>query len=329
MNFEESFAGKRVLITGGVGFIGSNLAHRLHTLGAQIVIVDSLIPQYGGNLHNLVGLDGRVKINISDIRDRHGIEYLVQGHDFIFNLAGQVSHLDSVEDPVTDLEINTRAQVTLLEACRRHSPEVKIVFASTRQIYGRPEYLPVDEKHPVAPVDPNGINKMAGEYYHLLYSRIYGLKACSLRLTNCYGPRMRVVDARQTFIGWWFRQLIEGQEICVFGDGEQLRDLNYIDDVVDAFLLAAASPVSHGEVYNLGADPISLKCLATLMVELNGSGSFRLVPFPPERKAIDIGNFRADYRKISTRLGWKPQVPLREGLLHTLQFFRSHSEHYW
>ena len=326
---KASFSTKKVLVTGGMGFIGSNLVHRLAELGARVVVVDSLIPEYGGNPFNLDGLDGKVHINVADIRDPHCISYLVREQDYIFNLAGQVSHLDSMKDPLTDLEINCRAQVSLLEACRRLRRPPKLVFASTRQIYGRPKYLPVDEKHPVMPVDPNGINKMAGEYYHLLYSELHGVHACSLRLTNCYGPRMRVCDARQTFIGWWFRQIVQGEEIRVYGDGEQQRDLNYIDDVVEAFLLAAACPNSAGEVFNLGAQPISLKALAALLVELNGKGSFSLVPFPEDRKAIDIGTYRGDYSKIQRVLGWEPRTPLREGLLSTIDYYRQHSEKYW
>ncbi len=329
IELEMAYEGKRALITGGMGFIGSNLAHRLAGMGTRVVVVDSMIPEYGGNLFNLSGLEGVVRTNISDIRDPHSMSHLVQGQDYIFNLAGQVSHLDSVEDPVSDLEINCRAQITLLEACRRVNPNAVVVYASTRQVYGRPQYLPVDEQHPVNPVDPNGINKMAGEYYHLLYSKLYTIRGCSLRLTNTYGPRMRVRDARQTFIGWWFRQILEGDDICVYGDGEQLRDLNFVDDVVDAFLLAGASPEARGQVFNLGAEPISLKCLAQMFVELHGGGSFRLVPFPEDRKPIDIGNYRGDYRRIQNLLGWQPRTPLREGLSRSLDYFRRYAEHYW
>ncbi len=326
---DQEFAGKKVMITGGVGFIGSNLAHRLAVAGAQVLLVDSLIPNYGGNLFNIRGIEEAVRVNIADIRDMHGVSHLVQGQEYIFNLAGQVSHLDSVEDPLTDLEINCRAQISLLEACRRRNPEVKLVFASTRQVYGRPKYLPVDEKHPSNPLDPNGINKLAGEHYHLLYSELYGIRACSLRLTNTYGPRMRVCDARQTFIGWWFRQIVEGQEIQVFGDGTQLRDFNYVDDVVNALLSAAANPNSVGKIYNLGEEPVSLRALAELMIELNGGGSYQLVPFPAERKAIDIGDYYADFRKITSELGWKPKTPLREGLRRTIKYFSSYAHHYW
>jgi UDP-glucose 4-epimerase len=326
---DQEFAGKRVMITGGLGFIGSNLAHRLAGAGAKVLLVDSLIPSYGGNQFNIYGLEDLVRVNIADIRDTHGVSYLVHGQDYIFNLAGQVSHLDSVEDPITDLEINCRAHISLLEACRRRNPEVKLVFASTRQIYGRPMHLPVDENHPLKPVDPNGVNKLAGEQYHLLYSELYGLRACSLRLTNTYGPRMRVCDARQTFIGLWFRQIVEHQQISVFGDGTQLRDFNYVDDVVDAFLLAAASPNSVGKIYNLGGEPVSLRALAELMIELNDSGSYQLVPFPAQRKAIDIGDYYGDFRKISSELGWRPKTTLRDGLRVTMEYFGSYAHHYW
>lgn len=329
-NLQDAFLGKRVLITGGLGFIGSNLARRLVELGADVLLVDSLIPDYGGNLFNVAGIEDRVRVNIADVRDKYGMEYLVRGHDFLFNLAGQVSHLDSMQDPYTDLEINCRSQLSILEACRKHNPEVKIVYAGTRQIYGKPHYLPVDEAHPLEPTDINGVDKMAGEWYHLVYHRVYDLRVTSLRLTNVYGPRMRVKDARQTFIGWWIRQVVEGQELQVFGDGKQIRDFNYVDDVVEALLLAAVDPAADGQVYNLGGDePISLLDLARLMIEINGSGSYRLVPFPPDRKRIDIGDYCGDYSRIRTHLGWRPRVSLRTGLERTLAFYHQHREHYW
>jgi UDP-glucose 4-epimerase len=324
------FRNKKVLITGGLGFIGSNLAQRLLDLGAQVLLVDSLIPEYGGNLFNIEDIRSRLRVNIADVRDEHGMRYLVREEHFLFNLAGQTSHLDSMESPQTDLEINCRSQLSILEACRRDNPAIRIVFASTRQIYGAPDYLPVDEKHPLRPVDVNGINKMAGEWYHVLYNNVYGLRTCALRLTNSYGPRMRVKDARQTFLGIWIRQLIEGQPIEVFGDGRQMRDFNYVDDVVEAMLTCAASSQADGQVFNLGADPpVSLKDLAALLVELNGSGEYRFVPFPPDRKGIDIGDYYADYRLIRSRLGWTPKVSLRQGLEKTLAFYRKHHQHYW
>jgi UDP-glucose 4-epimerase len=325
-----SFAGKNVLITGGLGFIGSNLARRLVGQGAQVTLLDSLVPEYGGNLFNIAGLESQVRVNIADVRDEYSLRFLVQGQDYLFNLAGQTSHLDSMRDPYTDLDINCRSQLSILEACRHHNPAIKVVFASTRQLYGKPLYLPVDERHPLRPVDVNGINKMAGEWYHTVYNNVYGVRSCSLRLTNTYGPHMRVKDARQTFLGIWIRRLIEGQPLQVYGDGKQIRDFNFVDDVVDALLLAAESDHSNGQSFNLGSpDPISLADLAKLMVEIAGAGSFEFVPFPPDVKQIDIGDYFADYGRILTTLGWQPTTSLRDGLTQTLQYYRNHAPHYW
>jgi len=304
--------------------------HRLVELDAQVTLVDSLIPIYGGNQRNIAGIEHRVRVNIADVRDEYSMNYLVQGQDYLFNLAGQTSHLDSMTDPYTDLEINCRAQLSILEACRKHNPNLKLVYASTRQIYGKPDYLPVDERHLLHPVDVNGVNKMAGEWYHILYNNVYGIRACALRLTNTYGPRMRVKDARQTFLGIWIKRLIDEEPIQVFGDGSQIRDFNYVDDVVEALLLAGASSAADGGIFNLGSDEtINLRDLAALLIDINGGGSFEIVPFPPDRKAIDIGDYYADYRLIQGRLGWRPKVPLREGLRRTLEFYRREREYYW
>lgn len=326
----QHFEGKRVLVTGGLGFIGSTLARELVEGGARVVLVDSLIPEYGGNLANIEDIRDRVTVNISDVRDEHSFRYLIQGQDYLFNLAGQTSHLDSMRDPYADLEINCRSQLSILEACRSHNASVKVVFASTRQIYGRPQYLPVDENHPIVPVDVNGINKTAGEWYHLLYGEVYDLRVSVLRLTNTYGPRMRVKDARQTFLGYWLRAVVSGEELTVFGDGEQRRDLNFVDDAVRAFLLAATNDQANGKTYNLGdRRPVSLLELAETLVALNGSGSFRLVPFPVDRKAIDIGDYYADFTKIEDDLGWEPVVSLEDGLGRSLAFYREHAADYW
>jgi UDP-glucose 4-epimerase len=324
----STFRGSRVIITGGLGFIGSNLARKLIDLGADVLLVDSLIPEYGGNLFNIADIRDRVQVNISDVRDEHSMRYLIQGIDYLFNLAGQTSHLDSMQDPYVDLEINCRSQLSILETCRKYNPKVKIVFASTRQIYGKPNYLPVDEKHILRPVDVNGINKMAGEWYHILYNNVHGIRACALRLTNTIGPRMRVKDARQTFVGIWLCRVVQGQPIEVW-DGHQLRDFTYVDDAVNAFLLAALSDGANGQIFNLGGDQvISLKDLAALLVEVNGGGEFVIRSFPADRKRIDIGDFYADYTLIRSVLDWQPKVSLREGLARSLAYYREHLDRY-
>ena len=326
---ENFFNGKRVLVTGGLGFIGSNLAHQLVALGARVTLVDSLVPDYGGNPFNIRGLEDRLHINIADVRDEHSMSYLVKGQDVIFNLAGQVSHIDSMADPYTDLDINARAQLSLMEACRKHNRDAKVVYTSTRQIYGKPAYLPVDENHPIRPTDVNGINKLCGEMYHILYNNVYGIRTVALRLTNTYGPRQLLKHARQGFIGWFIRLIVEGKEIQLFGDGSQIRDFNYVNDSIEAMLLAAVSDDVNGEIFNLGGDePISLKDLVELMIEINGGGSYRLVPFPPEKKSIDIGDFYGNYTKIKEQLGWQPKIKLREGLQKTLAYYKENFEWY-
>jgi UDP-glucose 4-epimerase len=327
-DFFEAFKGRNVLITGGLGFIGSNLAHRLIQLGANVVLVDSLIPEYGGNLFNIDSIKDRVQVNISDVRDEYSMQHLVQHQDFLFNLAGQTSHLDSMEEPYADLDINCRAQLSILEACRKRNRKIKIVFAGTRQTYGKPDYLPVDENHLLRPVDVNGINKMAGEWYHLVYNNVHKIRACSLRLTNTYGPRMRVKDARQTFLGVWIRYLVEQKPFEVWG-GQQLRDFTFVEDAVEAFLLAAVSEESDGKIFNLGGDcVISLKDLADSLIDINGNGHYKVCAFPENRKSIDVGDYYADFRSIQSTLGWEPRTELKSGLQKTLEFYRQNLPQY-
>ena len=324
----EVFTQKRVLITGGLGFIGSNLARRLVDLGAEVTLVDSLIPEYGGNWFNIADIEDRVEVNISDVRDEHSMKYLVQNQDYLFNLAGQTSHLDSMHDPFEDLDINAKSQLFILEACRHHNADIKIIFASTRQIYGNPKYLPVDETHPLSPVDVNGVNKLAGEWYHLLYNTVYDIRTAVLRLTNTIGPRMRVRDARQTFLGVWIRLLVEGKPFEVW-EGNQLRDFTYVDDAVDAFLMAAASDDANGKIFNLGGDRVvSLKELADLLVEIHGGGAYEVREFPKDRKRIDIGDYYADCSLVRSTLGWEPKVVLPESLQRTLEYYQEHLDKY-
>jgi UDP-glucose 4-epimerase len=322
------FRGRNILITGGLGFIGSTLARRLVEAGAKVTVVDSRVPEHGGNLFNVCGLESSLRLEIADVRDERAVARLAEEQDIVFNLAGQTSHLDSMQDPFTDLDINCRAQLIVLETLRKINPAAKVIFASTRQVYGRPSQLPVNERHLLAPVDVNGVHKMAGEWYHILYHRVYGMPTCALRLTNTYGPRMRVKDARQTFVGIWIRSLLEGKEFEVWG-GEQLRDLCYVDDAVDAMLLCAGDNRADGRIYNLGgAEVVSLRQLADLLVAAHGSGTYRLCPYPADRKAIDIGDYYADFGLIRGELGWEPRVPLVEGIARTLAFYREHLDRY-
>ena len=328
MDYKSMYKGKNVIITGGLGFIGSNLARKLVDLGAEVILIDSLNHEYGGNLYNINGIEDRIKVNISDVRDRHSIKYLVKGQDYLFNLAGQTSHLDSMQDPFTDLDINARSQLSILESCRHNNPDIKIIFASTRQIYGKPDYLPVDETHPLRPVDVNGINKMAGEWYHVLYNNVYGICTCSLRLTNTIGPRMRIKDARQTFLGIWIKLLLEEKPIEVWG-GQQLRDFTYVDDCIQAMLMAAVSEKVNGQIYNLGGNlVICLEDLAKMLIKIHGSGEYVVRQFPEERSKIDIGDYYSDCSLIYKTLGWKPETPLEDALVKTLDFYKTTYKHY-
>jgi UDP-glucose 4-epimerase len=329
-DYLDFYRGRKVMVTGGLGFIGSNLAHRLVALGADVLLVDVLAPEYGGNMHNIAGIERCVRVNVADVRTEWTMRHLVQGQEVLFNLAGQVSHLDSMTDPRTDLEINCRAQLTLLEACRRENPGVRVVYASTRQIYGRPKYLPLDEAHLVTPTDVNGINKAAGEQYHLLYNDVHSVRASALRLTNTYGPRMLMSHGRQGFLPWFVRLAMEGREITLYGDGAQLRDFTYADDAVDAFLRTGADDAANGQAFNLGGlRPYSLREVAELIVSIAGSGTVSVVPWPPEKKVIDVGSVYSSYGKIEEALGWRPTVPLEEGLRRMIEYYREHRGYYW
>ena len=324
----EGFGDTRAVIIGGLGLIGSAIARRLVTLNAEVLLVDSMIPEYGGNLANIADIRERLTVNIADIRGGYALRHLLKGRDFLFNLAAQTSHLDSMSAPEEDLAINCTAQLQLLEVCRAVNPRIAIVHAGTRQIYGRPEYLPVDERHPLRPVDVNGVNKMAGEAYHLLFRDVYGIKTRSLRLTNVYGPGMRIKDARQTFLGIWLRRVIEGEPFEVWG-GEQRRDLLYVDDAAEAFLYAAITPEAEGLALNVGGDePYSLAALAEAIIEANGGGKYEIREFPPERKRIDIGDFLTDDSRFRGLSGWSPRIGLADGLRRSLEYYRSHLANY-
>ena len=328
MDVNLKYFQKNVLITGGAGFIGSNLARTLLDLGSTVTVYDSFEADSGANHVNLEGIEDRIQLIQADIRDEAAMKAAVHEQDFLFNLAGQMSHIGSMQDPFKDLYVNTVGQLNLLEVCRQYNPKIRIVFAGTRQVYGRPKYLPVDENHLLTPLDNNGVSKRAGEMYHIVYHHVHGMATCVLRMTNTYGERMRIKDDMLTFIGWWIQRILTGNEIQIFGNGKQIRDFNHVSDVIQAMLLCAVSPVAEGKIYNLGGEPISLIDLAQLLVEVNGSGSFVTVPFPEKRKRIDIGGYYGDYSLIKNEIGWQPQVSLQDGLKRMLAFYQENKVHY-
>lgn len=324
----SAYRGKRVTITGGIGLIGSALARRLVELDADVLLVDSMVPEAGGNYANIADIRDQVRVDNADIRDREALHHLLAAQDFLFDLAAQTSHMDSMSAPENDLAINCAAQLQLLETCRAVAPAITIVHAGTRQIYGRPRYLPADEAHPLRPADVNGVNKMAGEAYHLLFHDVYGLDTRSLRLTNVYGPGMRIKDARQNFLGIWLRRALEGEAFEVWG-GEQRRELLYVDDAAEAFLTAALSRDTAGRALNVGGEmPYTLLALAEALIRANGGGKFERREFPAERKKIDIGDFVTDDGRFRELTGWAPRVTLDEGLGRSLAYYRSHLASY-
>ena len=318
------------MITGGLGFLGSNLAHTLVDLGAEVLLVDPMLPLYGGNHFNIAGIRDKVRVNIADIRDAGAMNELVKGQEVIYHIGNQTSHVDSMTDPLLDVDINCRGNIIFLEACRQFAPEAKIVYAGTRGQYGRLQYVPVDEKHPSNPTDVYGINKHAGEQYMFTYGRIYGMRTTSLRINNSYGARGQMKHGKYGILNWFIRLAMDEQPIQVYGAGEQLRDYNYVDDVTDAFLRVAATDQTNGEAYNLGSNEhIKFIDLVRKIVEAAGSGSVEQIPWPEDRAAIEIGDYAADTTKIRTTLGWKPGVMLDEGLRRTVAFYREYKAHYW
>jgi UDP-glucose 4-epimerase len=324
--------GRRVLVTGGAGFLGSNLIHALAALGARVTSIDAALADGGANPANLAGLgQGLVAID-ADLRtmDDAALEASLGEVDAVFHLAAQTGHMASMEAPLDDLAINATSTLRLLEALRRAAPRARLMLASTRQVYGRPRALPVDETHPVDPPDCNAVSKLAAEGYAMVHARVHGIPATVLRLTNCYGPRMRIRDARQTFLGTWIRAALRGETFEVWG-GEQLRDLTYADDAVAAMLAVAAAPTAAvaGRVFNVGGcAPVSLRDLAAMVVASAGTGSYRTVPFPPDRKPIDIGSYGADDRALRVAAAWSPRVDLAAGLAATLDYYRHRLDAY-
>ncbi|CAN5257202.1 NAD-dependent epimerase/dehydratase family protein [soil metagenome] len=325
---ESQLKGARALVTGGLGFIGSRLALRLASLGAHVTVVDSMVPDTGANDYHAQLLQGRAVVRMADVRDEDAVSAALTGQDFLFNLAALVSHMDSMREPFDDLDVNARAQLTILDSIRQVNPGIRVLHASTRQVYGRARSLPVNEDHPLRPPDVNGINKLAGEGFFQLYHDVYGVRGTVLRLTNTYGPGMRIRDGRQTFLGIWLSSVLEGTRFAVWG-GSQVRDLLFVEDVVDAFIAAACTDSCVGQAYNVGrADGISLRDLAELLTHVHGGGTYDVVPYPDDRRPIEIGDFVTDARKFAAATGWRARVELQDGLRRTLAYYDEQRANY-
>jgi Nucleoside-diphosphate-sugar epimerases len=323
----DFYRGRSVLVTGGLGFIGSTLARRLSVLGADVHVVDGVIHDTGWNRFNLA--DSDVRVHAADVRDAYALKPLVRGRSVIFHCAGQVSHLDSMCAPFADLDANCGTTLQLLESCKQHNPEATIVLAGTRQVYGRPQCLPVNETHRVNPTDINGVHKAAAEFYALVYHHAFGLPTTVLRLTNVYGPRQLIRHPRQGVLGWLIGQAVQGHPLQLFGDGGQVRDMVYVDDAVDAFLRAGAEAACVGGVFNVGSDrAVTLKSFAHALIEVVGHGQVEYVEWPADRQAIDVGSVVLDSSKFRYTTGWTQIVSLDDGLRETVAYYRRHFSHY-
>ena len=326
----EVFKAKRVLVTGGLGFIGSNLTIRLVELGARVTIVDNMMPRLGGNLSNVKQIADHIHINFSDVRDSHSMDYLVKDQEFIFHLAGQVNHVDSIRNPIQDLDINCRGTLVLLESCRQYNRDVKIIFAGTRGEYGSSVKLPVAEDHPTNPKGIYAVTNLTAEKMILVYDNVHKIPGACLRITNTYGPRHQMAHDEYGVLNWFIRKAIDGEIVPVFGDGRILRDFLYVDDLVDCFLQVAACDRAYGEVFNVGSGiPISFIELAKKIVQIAGKGKVAFTEFTQERKEVEPGDYYTDISKIKQIVGWEPKTDLEQGLRRTIEFYRKYKKEYW
>jgi UDP-glucose 4-epimerase len=326
----QAFKDAQILITGGMGFVGSNLAIALVRLGAKVTIVDAMIPGYGGNLFNIEPIREQVVVNFCDIRDTHVMDYMVSGKDFVFHLAGQVDHILSLTDPYPDIDMNIKGTAVIMEACKRNNPDVRLIYTGTRGQYGLATSLPVDEEAPTRPRGIYEISNLAAEKIILVYHDVHGIRSILLRLTNIYGPRAQMRHSRYGVVNWFVRQALDNQTIQVFGDGQIKRDFLYVDDCVEAMLSCALSERAYGEVLNVGIDtPTNFVELAQTVVKVCGSGNWEFAPFSPEREAQEPGDFFSDISKIRRLVGWEPHTGLADGLTQTVNFYRQHARHYW
>ena len=327
---EKAFEGKRVLVTGGLGFIGSNLTARLVGLGGKVTVMDNMMPRLGGNLFNVKEIADRIHINFSDVRDSHSMDYLVKDQAYIFHLAGQVNHVDSIRNPIQDLDINCRGTLVLLESCRKVNPEVKIIFAGTRGEYGSSVTLPVAEDHPTNPKGIYAVTYLSAEKMILVYQDVHKIQGACLRITNTYGPRHQMAHDEYGVLNWFIRKAIDDEPIPVFGDGRILRDFLFVDDLVNCFLKAATCKKAYGEVFNVGTGvPVNFVELAEKIVQIAGTGKVAFTEFTQERKEVEPGDYYTNISKIRRIVNWEPETSLEEGLRKTIAFYRKYKKEYW
>jgi UDP-glucose 4-epimerase len=330
LDLSRHFRGRRTLITGGLGFIGSSLAIRLVEMGAEVTIVDAMIPEYGGNLFNIEPVKDEVHVNFCDVCDIHAMNYLIQDQDYVFHLAGQVSHILSLSNPFPDIEINVKGTAVLMEACKRHNPGVKVIYTGTRGQYGPAVKLPVSEDASTNPKGIYEISNLTAEKIIKVYNDVHNISSVLLRLTNIYGPRAQMRHSHYGVANWFVRLAVDDETIKVFGDGSILRDFLYVDDCVDALLMSAVCREATGEIFNVGVDkPVSFLELAKTIVKVAGSGRWEFAPFTPERKAQEPGDFYSDISKIRRVVEWEPTTLLEQGLGETIAYYRRHKAHYW
>jgi len=330
LNLEDAYSRKKVLITGGMGFLGSNLAHRLVELGANVSILDAQLPLYGGNPFNLNGIENDVDVHIGDIRDENMVSEVVVGKDIIFNFAAQVSYIDSNLDPLLDNDINCRGHIILLESCKKSNPDARMLFSSSRMVYGRITGTPVPETHTTEPLSMYGTHKLSGENYHLMYYRSYKVPTTCLRIANPYGPRQQMKHSKYSILGWFIRMAMEGQTIKVFGEGEQIRDYIYVSDIVEGFLACGVSDECIGEVFNIGSGTGSrfVDMIKTIL-EVVDNGEMEHVPWPEDYESVETGGYISDNTKLTNTTGWKSKVDLRKGIELTFDYYNEHRDKYW
>jgi UDP-glucose 4-epimerase len=322
--------GKKVMITGGLGMIGSTLAHKLVAVGAKVTLVDNCMEPYGANIYNVHGIRSQVRITIADIRDKDAMQHLVRGKDFVFNLAAQVSQNDSLQSRFLDADINYLGHLNVLENIRQHCPTAVVFHAGSRLQFGKIENVPVDESHPLAPLTPYALNKTAAEAMYQIYQDLYGIHCVLFRIANAYGPRSQMKHSKYSMVNWFIRQAMENRQIEIFGDGGQVRDYIYVEDVADAFLKAAATPAAHGQVFNIGSgEGTSFRDMVEMILTTVGAGSVAHVPWPEQYLNVETGDYVTNISKFRRVTGWSPAVLIEEGIQNTYDYYKRHKSHYW